>query len=74
MSTLSVRHGWIVRRDDGDACTCLPANPRHLFGWACLPQSEIDAWRATSGCGPRTAREWYWVWKTFTTSGTARGA
>jgi hypothetical protein len=59
------------RRPDGRR---LLRNHRHASEAECLPQSEIDAWRATSGCGPRTAREWYWMWKTFATSLTARGA
>jgi hypothetical protein len=61
VSTLSVRHGWTIRQDDQRACTCTPANPRHTQGWHCIPQREIDTWRATSLAGPRNARILYWL-------------
>ena len=44
MSTLSARHGWTLRKDDALACTCQPTNPRHRYGWDCVPGREVGEW------------------------------
>jgi hypothetical protein len=47
-------------------CECdLKRYRKHTEPWQCVPQAEIDAWRAISGCGPQTARQMYWLEKTF---------
>ena len=45
MSTLSHRHGWTLRKDDARACACQPSNPRHQYGWKCIPETDVQAWR-----------------------------
>ena len=38
---------------------------RHAQEMDCIPSEEIEAWRKTSGCGPKTARGMYWMAKEF---------
>ena len=54
------------------SCTCPGLKPwkRHKQPWECIPQHEVDAWRQTSGCGPKTAREWLWMEREFRRSNT----
>jgi hypothetical protein len=49
MSTLSARHGWTLRKDDGVSCTCEPKNPRHQFGTQCFTRAQVDAFKARHG-------------------------
>ena len=74
------RRYWIdppVLRKSGERlptwrCTCMRADgrpllraQRHTQEMDCIPSEEIEAWRKTSGCGPKTARGFYWMAKTF---------
>lgn len=54
------------KRPDGRR---LLRNYRHTSEMQCIPQAEIDAWRVTSGCGPETAREMYWLFREFSREG-----
>lgn len=65
MSTLSVRHGWTLRRDDAVSCTCEPANRRHVYGYQCIPREEALRWARAHGCNPAVAREMLWLERTF---------
>jgi hypothetical protein len=38
---------------------------RHVDPWGCVPEEEIEAWRAVSGCNPHIAREMYWLEREF---------
>ena len=38
---------------------------RHMLEMDCIPAAQIEAWRKTSGCGPKGARGMYWMAKTF---------
>lgn len=49
MSTLSARHGWTIRKDDGVACTCTPVNTRHTSGTQCFTKAQVAAFKARHG-------------------------
>jgi len=46
VSTLSSRHGWTLRKDDGVVCSCEPMNPRHTSGAHCFTRAQVAAFRA----------------------------
>jgi hypothetical protein len=49
MSTLSARHGWTLRKDDGVACTCAPVNARHTSGMHCFTRAQVAEFKARHG-------------------------
>lgn len=51
MSTLSPRHGWTIRKDDGVVCACAIPNPRHTSGMDCFTRSQVAAFKARHGIG-----------------------
>lgn len=55
-----------VWRHEPAGCQCdLPRYRRHTDPWDCIPQHEIDMWRAYSGCSQASARHLYWLYKNF---------
>jgi hypothetical protein len=75
MSTLSARHGWTLRKGDDLACTCTPANPKHVSGWQCVTHEQLQAWYTREymqASLPKMARQLAFMWLHFSRDPVAK--